>query len=242
MRLFEDFISRWELVDVPLSGRVFTWFRGGENMAARRLDRILISSEIACQFPQLMQITLPRSISDHKPVILKEVTLKTRYRPFKWFSHWVEDAELFGLVKNLCENNQGNGVDHVLRMVKSVTKEWAKAIQEEDHESVQKIEEKIDSLENFCLSNGNNGVVQSEIYALKAKLWASLRREEPEWLQKSRLRWFKDGDKNTNFFHLTAATGGRMNQNFRTQGRELGIKETERHSTSLCQFLPKKLQ
>ncbi|KAE8728459.1 ADP-ribosylation factor 2-B [Hibiscus syriacus] len=81
-----------------------------------------------------------------------------------------------------------NGVDHILMVVKITTNEWAMSIHENDLESIQEIEEKIDALENICLSNGNNGVIQSELAVLKAKLSAVLRREERRMNQISKLK------------------------------------------------------
>ncbi|KAL4366278.1 hypothetical protein GQ457_05G030610 [Hibiscus cannabinus] len=51
-----------------------------------------------------------------------------------------------------------------------------------------------------------------EVKRLKNSLWAKYRREEREWLQKSRLRWFKEGDRNTRFFHITASLRRAQNQ------------------------------
>ncbi|XP_038994717.1 uncharacterized protein LOC120118823 [Hibiscus syriacus] len=170
MEIFEEFITASELFEVPNLGSLFTWFRGDGNVVASRLDRFLISTEIFSLFPQLMQVSLPRRLSDHKPIVLKESRLKI-IRPFKWFNYWADDPILAKTIRELCEFNRGKGMNKILLLVKKVTK--------------------------------------SEISVLKASLWAVMRKEE--WLQKSRLRWFKEGDKNTKFFHLSAVTRGRKN-------------------------------
>ncbi|KAK3230652.1 hypothetical protein Dsin_002533 [Dipteronia sinensis] len=41
--------------------------------------------------------------------------------------------------------------------------------------------------------------------------WRSLRKEEQTWRQKSRVRWLKEGDKNTKLFHLLANDRKRRN-------------------------------
>ncbi|XP_039070033.1 uncharacterized protein LOC120216767 [Hibiscus syriacus] len=211
MNMFEDFISTWDLVEVPNVGSQFTWFRGGMNVAASRLDRFLVSVEIVSLFPLLTQTTLPKSLSNHIPIILKEKKAKKFNRPFKWFNHWAEDSDLVGIIKELCERNSGKGMNQILELVKDATKVRESAANQKVPFSVGEINKHIDILENRVIADGNSTALQNELYFLKARLWAAVRKEEHEWLQKLRLKWFRDGDKNTRFFHLSAVARGRIN-------------------------------
>ncbi|KAE8700930.1 hypothetical protein F3Y22_tig00110551pilonHSYRG00241 [Hibiscus syriacus] len=50
--------------------------------------------------------TLPRSLSDHKPVMLRGKKPKKVCRPFKWFNYSVEDPSFFDRIKGVCEANK----------------------------------------------------------------------------------------------------------------------------------------
>lgn len=52
---------------------------------------------------------------------------------------------------------------------------------------------------------------QEEMCVKRSELWALYRREEREWLQKSKVKWVNDGDYNTKYFHIMAAARGRIN-------------------------------
>ncbi|KAL4285443.1 hypothetical protein GQ457_16G011680 [Hibiscus cannabinus] len=69
----------------------------------------------------------------------------------------------------------------------------------------------ISVLESRIQSEGNVQDLLTRLGELRAGLWMEFRREESSWLQKSRLRWFSEGDQNTRFFHISASTRRRCN-------------------------------
>ncbi|KAL4279659.1 hypothetical protein GQ457_03G017920 [Hibiscus cannabinus] len=95
------FIQECGLVDLALQGSSFTWHRGGDFQAVSRLDMFLLSQDVLHCFPALSQRVLPRSLSDHNPVLLEEMSFAVRVRPFKWFSHWAYDPGYVELVKSI---------------------------------------------------------------------------------------------------------------------------------------------
>ncbi|KAE8696468.1 hypothetical protein F3Y22_tig00110670pilonHSYRG00078 [Hibiscus syriacus] len=235
-RLFEEFISRWDLFEVPTLGSIFTWFRGGSSVITSRLDRIIISPEIACLYPDLVQLSLPRSVSDHNLVVLKERKQRKIVRPFKWFNHWAEDSILVDKIKFVWESNRGNNISQSFLLTKAVTKERARFLRERSSDSVDKIGKLIEELETRCISNQNSSTAQSDLVVMKARLWSLLRREEHEWLQKSRLRWFKEGDRNTKFFHLTASSRAKRNQISKLKMQNLVLKQQARIQNAFVSY------
>ncbi|KAE8725718.1 hypothetical protein F3Y22_tig00008146pilonHSYRG00014 [Hibiscus syriacus] len=114
--------------------------RGGGSVAASRLDRFLISTEIFSTWPQLVQCPLPKGLYDHKPIVLKEKRLSKFIRPFKWFNYWAEDSILVKRINDLCVVNYGNGINNLLVLVKNVTKIIEREFWELNPDSTEEID------------------------------------------------------------------------------------------------------
>ncbi|GMI85145.1 hypothetical protein like AT1G43760 [Hibiscus trionum] len=98
-----------------------------------------------------------------------------------------------------------------LKKIKEAIKVWVKQFRAKERASTKEIEDMISVLEEKICTEGYSSDIGSEIKVLNNDLWAHYRREEREWHQKSRVKWFTDGDKNTKYFHLVASI--RRNRN-----------------------------
>ncbi|KAL4323977.1 hypothetical protein GQ457_11G027850 [Hibiscus cannabinus] len=212
LKCFEEFIQRNALIDLPLNGSEFTWFRGGIRTSASRLDRFLVSPEVLGCLNNAIQCSLSGGLSDHRPIVLKEMKVNDGLKPFKWFSHWMEEPDLVKCVETTALNSGGKDVGATLREIKGAVKGWVKEFRNAQSGSYEELEMKLTELENRVIVDGWDPVLGSEIRSLKIELWSILRREEREWLQKSRLKWFQERDKNTKFFQLSATVRRNINR------------------------------
>jgi exonuclease III len=64
---FNRFIDDNFLVDLPMYGRIFTWYKG-DGLTMSRLDRFLLSKEWCLTWPNCTQTAQVRGISDHFPL------------------------------------------------------------------------------------------------------------------------------------------------------------------------------
>ncbi|GJV10819.1 RNA-directed DNA polymerase, eukaryota [Tanacetum coccineum] len=87
---FDSFISLGGLVEVPLGKIVLlnVAIKSGNKMS--KLDRFLISESLMGSCPNMTSITLDRYLSDHRPILLREVCYNYGPTPFRMFHYWFE--------------------------------------------------------------------------------------------------------------------------------------------------------
>ncbi|KAL8519917.1 hypothetical protein ACS0TY_010740 [Phlomoides rotata] len=83
MEEFDKFIRDSNLIDLPLSGRSYTWYRP-DGSCKSRLDRFLLNEEWVACYPTARLKGLPRSISDHYPLILEDGLIDWGPKPFRF--------------------------------------------------------------------------------------------------------------------------------------------------------------
>jgi len=82
MNSFNDWIGKFQLIEVKRSGAKFTWTNKQRVPVMVKLDRYLMTSSWEEKFPLCSAWSLPRVGSDHWPIILdsgETNTTKTRY-------------------------------------------------------------------------------------------------------------------------------------------------------------------
>jgi len=65
--MFNLFIEDNLLIDFPLCGCRYTWFKG-DGLSMSRLDRFLLSEDWCLRWPNCLQVSLLRGVSDHCPL------------------------------------------------------------------------------------------------------------------------------------------------------------------------------
>jgi hypothetical protein len=86
---FGRFIDDTFLIDLPLNGRKFTWYKG-DGFTMSRLDRFLLSEEWCLSWPNCTQTAQLRGLSDHCPLILSANEDNWGPRPLRMLKCWRE--------------------------------------------------------------------------------------------------------------------------------------------------------
>nr|GEX96048.1 RNA-directed DNA polymerase, eukaryota [Tanacetum cinerariifolium] len=86
-RLFNHFITSSGLVDVKLEGYSFTWAHPLSTKMSK-LDHFLVSEGIISLFLSITALCLDRHLSDHRPILLREIHTDYGPIPFRFYHSW----------------------------------------------------------------------------------------------------------------------------------------------------------
>ncbi|EOY14430.1 Uncharacterized protein TCM_033819 [Theobroma cacao] len=100
-----------------------------------------------------------------------------------------------------------------------------------DEQSFQELVEnnwkKNEQANNDRRRRNNQQAGYEEIRAKRVELWILYKKEEREWMQKSRVKWVNERDRNTRFFQATTLTRKRVNHIDKLNGAESIVEDPE---------------
>ncbi|XP_039029458.1 uncharacterized protein LOC120163643 [Hibiscus syriacus] len=144
---FNEFIEECNLVDMPLSGRKFTWF--GLANRKSRLDRILVEDEWFQVNSDVSLLGLPRTVSDHIPILLGKETIDWGPRPFKLVNNWLKQESCTEVIKKVFQQEEARDeeLSVKLRRVKEELKRWNTQCYWNVDSEAKKLEKRINELD-----------------------------------------------------------------------------------------------
>ncbi|KAL5144990.1 LINE-1 retrotransposable element ORF2 protein [Glycine soja] len=211
---FNEWLADMEVEDIPCSGKTFTWFR--PNGACKsRLDRVLLSDEWVSKWPDSAQHNLQRNYSDHCPIMLQSKITDWGPKPFRFFNAWLQDKDLYKVVKDCWTTNQPTGwggyaLKCKLQKLKQRLKAWSKEKSGGQASKVKITQQKLNELENSITAQPTAKQSQ-DLKQLQSDLWEQTFLLESMLRQKSRCKWLKEGDSNSAYFHKVINSSRRRN-------------------------------
>ncbi|GAU35629.1 hypothetical protein TSUD_30470, partial [Trifolium subterraneum] len=186
---FSRFIEDNNLIDLPLSGRKYTWFKG-DDLTMSRLDRFLLSEEWCVTWPSCNQVARMRGLSDHCSLVLSTNVEEWGPRPSRMLKCWryVPSYNLFVRDKWNSFQVEGSGgfvLKEKFKMIKATLKDWH-------------------------LTHVQN--LPSRIESLKARLSTLVQKGEDEVLSDKEIdELHGEGDANSKYFHSILTSRHRRN-------------------------------
>lgn len=179
----------------------------GEDRVYLRLDRALATTEWLNYFHNIKVHHLVDTTSDHFSLLLTEtsVTSQRRRHRFHFKVVWTRRADCKEVIEeawneSLNLSTPGGIANGLQRCVDALTT-WSNAV---FGHILKKIQEKKKALSELTKQDrdGQNG---AEINKLRKEINELLDGEELWWLQRSKVQWLGEGDRNTKNFHSRAS-------------------------------------
>ncbi|XP_019164595.1 PREDICTED: uncharacterized protein LOC109160804 [Ipomoea nil] len=203
---FSNFITDNSLIDLATIGSLYTW-HGIRNTGAvwKRLDRFLMNPPLRDYFTEVRINVLARTSSDHSP-ILQSGTNNTLSCPkqFRFQTMWTSHPDFINVVRlNWNQQADGGGMRALafkIKRLKRCLRIWNRDTFGNVFDRIRVLESSVAEAENTFDDDPSPGSRES-LHKLQADLLQALKQEEMFWKQKARVKWLKEGDSNTRFFH-----------------------------------------
>lgn len=234
--LLKDFINNNWLIDVSTSNGLYTWTnkRAKPMQIASRLDRFLISDNAIHTGGEFLAHIVPFSGSDHWPVALQWNRPGTSInRPFRFEAFWLSHPEFKEFIQTTWQTCNPMAPTKMARFQKKIKflkgeiKKWNKNTFGNIFKEKEILIQEIINIQQTIITEGRTEELMTKEQQAEHKLLERDMQEEILWRQKSRIRWLKEGEKNTKFFHKTTVQRRMHNQISQLTNAQGEIIETQ---------------
>ena len=179
----------------------------GSNRISLRLDRAFANSEWLELFQEPIVHHLANSTSDHCLLAITNSPPQTRKsnRHFHFEAMWIKREDYHDVIEAAWHLGT---LSTIPEGVASNFQQCASALASWNQNVVGNIPKKIAGKRRTlnAITNADKlGVKGAEINQLRGEINDLLDSEETIWRQCSKIHWYRDGDRNTKFFHARAS-------------------------------------
>ncbi|GJY58836.1 RNA-directed DNA polymerase, eukaryota [Tanacetum coccineum] len=205
-KAFNHFISALGLIDLPLEGYSYTWsIKSASKMS--KLDRFLVSEGLLMLFPSLFALCLERHLSDHRPIIMREVVADYGLSSFRVYHSWFTKDGFDKLVEDswktlsFADSSKITILRKKFQALKASIKAWCKDDKQCSSEYRLSIQSRLSDLDKMFDSGHSNEDLVNERTSLLKELHNINKCHSLDMAQKAKVRWSIEGDENSKFFH-----------------------------------------
>ncbi|GJW41234.1 RNA-directed DNA polymerase, eukaryota [Tanacetum coccineum] len=191
--IFNSFIYRNGLKEIPLGGCKFTWcHKSAAKMS--KIDRFLISEGLINSCPNLATITLERFLSDHKPILMSESHFDYGPVSFRFFNYWFKLEGFDNFIEstwneaNVYNSNAMLKLMIKLKFLKEKIRTWVKVHKDSIKKHKQGLKEELVNIDTLIdIGEGNKDLIHKRT-ELSNSLQELNKLESLELAQKTKIK------------------------------------------------------
>ncbi|KAJ9535204.1 hypothetical protein OSB04_un001715 [Centaurea solstitialis] len=208
MAEFSDCVEDIEVFDLRYTGIQYTWCQKpkDESGLRRKLDRVLANVGFTSEFANASVRFLPRGVSDHSPSLLMfKAGIRRRRWGFKFDNYLVHNSRFIPIVADVW-NQQVVGtfmfrVTHKLKRLKKPLRELRNT-HGDLHLRAAKLKTELDVVQLAADMDPFSRALREDVELLRIAYQQARIDEECAARQRAKVKWLREGDANTKYFHM----------------------------------------
>ncbi|GKC81563.1 RNA-directed DNA polymerase, eukaryota [Tanacetum coccineum] len=203
--IFNAFISSSGLIEVPMGGCSFTWVHKSATKMSK-LDRFLISEGLLQSCPNISALTLDRYLSDHRPILFREICFDYGPTPFHFYHYWFEIEGFEKFVENVWNEHypdDPNPMSCFMKKMQNLKKLrlWITSKKDSLRNQTSKLKSSLVEIDKLLdMGNVNSDLLNNRTNGINS-LQDLENLKSLEVAQKVKIKWSIEGDENSKYFH-----------------------------------------
>ncbi|KAJ9536699.1 hypothetical protein OSB04_un000084 [Centaurea solstitialis] len=205
---FFECVDAIEVFDLRYTGIQHTWCQKpkDESGLRRKLDRVMGNIAFTSMFGNASVTFLPRGVSDHSPSLLAfKVGIRQRRWGFKFDNYLVNHDRFIPIVADVWRQHvDGTFMFRVTQKLKALKKPLRnlRNTYGDLRLRVNKLKVELDIVQLAADLDPFSMALREDVEALRMAYQQAKLDEEDAVRQRAKVKWLREGDSNTKFFHM----------------------------------------